>query len=272
VLRAQLDGRLDEAQIAMAQAVKSASRSHADHEWTTAAASALIWWICILRGNAHVFTACLESYVATRRVAPVLPVFDVLLARSHAELGRSEEACRRLDDFGKKLADLPRSPLALVCACLAAEVCALCGRPEHAALLFSFLEPYAARVAMVGEFLCLGSVQRMLGALAALLGRWDESELCFARALAHARGLRAPILSALVQLEHARALGRHPDSAQRARAPALLDSTALAARQLGLPGVEQQAQRLAEPTADRHSTKARRVGDAVPAPAQLSRN
>jgi hypothetical protein len=180
---------------------------------------------------------------------------DILLARSLAELGRSDEARRRLGDIADRLRELPRTGLWLLCASVTAEACAVCGRAEYAGLLLELLEPYAGRVPMVGEFMCLGSVSRPLGALAAILERWDEAEAYFEDALAHAKGLRAPILTALAELERARALARHAQRAQRLRALPWLESATRTARELGLAGVEQQARQIRESIRDARTRK-----------------
>jgi DNA-binding winged helix-turn-helix (wHTH) protein len=272
VLCALLDGRLEDAQRAMSRAVEEAMRRQLHEEWTTAAASTYIWWTCLLRGTSGVPAASLESYIAARRVAPVLPIFDILLARSHAELGRTEQASRLLDGLGALLQDLPRGSLWLICASVAAEVCALCRRPEHAELLLELLEPYATRVVMIGEFMCLGSVSRPLGSLAALLERWDEAESYFEHALDHASGLRAPILAALAQLDQARALVHHPERAPRLRATALAEGVAISARAFGLAGVEQQAERVVELAKRPATTKLQRISHAIPTTPRVSRS
>jgi DNA-binding winged helix-turn-helix (wHTH) protein len=272
VLRALLDGCTDAAQTAMLGAIRQAARGQLHDEWTGAAASTFIWWLCLLRGTSEFLAVSLESYIAARIARPVLPVFDLMLARTHAELGRLDEAGRRLEGLAEQLAELPRSGLWLVCLSLLAEVCALCERADLARAPLELLRPYAGRVAMVGDFMCLGLIARPLGSLAALLGRWDEAERHFAQASRHACALRAPILSVQVQLDHARALTRHPDAEERLRAPGGLEDAALAARALGLGGVERRAEVALKALRSARTTKPQRSSHTIPTSRVLSRS
>jgi hypothetical protein len=94
--------------------------------------------------------------------------------------------------------------------------------------------------------LCMGHVSAPLGSLAALLGRWDEADRLFARALAHARGLRSPVLVALAELDQAAALLERGRPVDRRRSDGLIRSAATAATSLYLPGLLERARGLAE--------------------------
>ena len=81
-------------------------------------------------------------------------------------------------------------------------------------------------------------VARQLGKLAAVIGRQRDAASHFHRALEVHTQLKAPVLIAHTQLDHAEALGRGP------RAARMIDEAADTAAELDLPAVAGRVERL----------------------------
>jgi DNA-binding winged helix-turn-helix (wHTH) protein len=228
-LLAQLDGKLDTAEAAIVDGVALASRLNYTVPRTTVMQVVQEWWLALLRGRAHAIASQWERLAA---LDPSLHQARFLLARL-----RSEVDPRRvgLDDLVKSLAELPRDDHWLLCASIAAELCARQARRDLAAPLLEMLRPHAVRSITVGWILiCMGSVARPLGSLAALLRRWPDCAELFELALEHARGLRSPLLQVWTQHERARALQTHPRAQERRLAQHLAEEAARGAFRIGV--------------------------------------
>jgi tetratricopeptide (TPR) repeat protein len=121
-----------------------------------------------------------------------------------------------------------------------AEPAALVGPPARAADLYQRIGALPDRYLMLG-MTCLsweGPTSRLLGVLAASLGRWDEAWAHFEDAAARCRRLDVLPHLARAEYDHGRARLRRggPGDAERARA--LLESAREGARALGMMGLE----------------------------------
>jgi hypothetical protein len=90
---------------------------------------------------------------------------------------------------------------------------------------------------------CLGSVDRHLGMLAGVLGRWAEAEAHFDAALVVDTGMRSPPLLARTWYWYARMLAERPGG-DRQKAAALADQALTTARTLGMAFLADQANEL----------------------------
>jgi tetratricopeptide (TPR) repeat protein len=120
-----------------------------------------------------------------------------------------------------------------------AESVAFVGPPAVVEAMYALLLPVADQYAMLGmtQMQWEGPVARVLGLLAARLGRSDEAVAHLDDALARVRRLDARPLVARTCYELGRALGRRGHAADEARARALFKEARALAGELTLPGL-----------------------------------
>jgi tetratricopeptide (TPR) repeat protein len=174
---------------------------------------------------------------------PAVPAWRAALAWIYAELGRDVEAQRELDRLAvDDFAELPRDMLWLLSLWLCAEVATKLGDARRAAILYAVLVPFAGRCVTSGSAFCGGSMQRTLGMLAGVLGRYEAAERHFtAAALVHERiGGKAWI--AYGELDRARMLLARGAAGDRAEALACLRRAAESARALDMPSLLARAE------------------------------
>jgi predicted ATPase/DNA-binding SARP family transcriptional activator len=183
----------------------------------------------------------LESTIRDMALAnPHRPGWRMGLALIAWEAGRSDEARAEFERVAENnFADVTQDGEWLPTMTLLSQLCTMVGDRDRAAVLYGLLEPYAANniVRGVGA-VCLGPASRLLGQLAALLGRKEQARAHLEAALDAAHALRAPLLRAHIQLDYAKAFGA------TGRRAWLVDEAAATARELGLPVVARRAQRL----------------------------
>jgi DNA-binding SARP family transcriptional activator/tetratricopeptide (TPR) repeat protein len=184
-----------------------------------------------------------ELEPAARRLVdsnPTRPGWRAALAMLLWEIGREPEARAEFEVLAEhRFEDIIRDGDWMTTVVLIAEVCAGLGDADRAAVLHEQLLPYAERNVVIGlAAVCLGSVSRFLGKLAATIGQAREAAEHFERALIADAQLRAPVCLARTQLDYAAALG------PGARAHELVESATRTAEQLGLPSLARRADRL----------------------------
>jgi len=131
------------------------------------------------------------------------------LAMLYAELDQLDEARQEFerlaaDDF----ASPARDSLWPATGPFLAEVCIAIGDVERAAVLYRDLERFRDRNLMVAMTACLGPADRVLGGLAAVLGRDEDSDAHFRAGIAVAERSKAPIWLARVQHDWSRQLSK----------------------------------------------------------------
>ncbi|MGH7859056.1 MAG: tetratricopeptide repeat protein, partial [Candidatus Binatia bacterium] len=176
---------------------------------------------------------------------PAIAAFRTGLALVYAELGREAEARAELERLAANdFTDLPRDRNWMNAMEELAETCAFLGDRPRAARLYELLLPFAERNVMVAfASACHGSVSRLLGLLAATLGRWSEAGHHFERALERNRAFGAEVLLARTELDYAEAcLCRgDPESARR-----LVDRAASTVETLAVAGLSSRVTALRE--------------------------
>ena len=163
------------------------------------------------------------------------PALAVLLA----EVGDVESARRELEallDAG--LEATLRGGLGVGGLTYAADACALIEDAALAAPIYEQLLAFEGQNTVIGSaVMCHGAVDRMLGALATVMQRWDDAERHLENALALNRRMGSPTWIAHTQYERARLTVRrgrpHERELGRERASEALD----AARRIGLHGL-----------------------------------
>jgi len=212
-MRALLAGRIDDSERLLEEAhalgIRSGSRN------VELGYQALRFWVRREQGRADELEPLLRAFVERM---PSAASFRCALTLLHVEQERPDEARRHLDVLAADgFATIPRNAFWLASMIMLADVCAGLRDVARAATVHLHLKPYAGRI---GELAvgggCLGSVDRALGRLAALLDDRDGAELYFRAALRIERALDAPLLVARTERDSATA--RKKDARSRKRA------------------------------------------------------
>ena len=124
---------------------------------------------------------------------------------------------------------------------LLADVCWSLRDAERAATIHAKLEPYSGLNAAGFPELILGSVERPLGTLAALMGRYDEAEARFERAREANQSMGSPPWTAHTLHDHARMLIRRGAPDDERRATGLLRAARHGYEELGMTSWEESA-------------------------------
>jgi eukaryotic-like serine/threonine-protein kinase len=239
VIRATLDGRFDEAERLGSSALGQGMRRHseyADFIFRFAQTLAIRW----AQGRVGEMSDAIREHGER---FPWIPRWRHPLEA--AELGDSKTARMELERCARRdFTELPRDGLWILHLCSLAEACALLADLRRAERLYDLLLPFADRNAVSVTQQPFGPVALRLGMLATTLERWDDAERHFATALERCRDLGARAVSARVLYEHARMLVARGD--EEARASAVLDEAAGLCDELGMPGVRDRVEALAE--------------------------
>lgn len=194
--------------------------------------------LCCLR----LHQACIDDDVITALKGVQVQVDpaanESFLAASACELGRHDDARAALDRFFS--GPEPFDPYWLTAMSNCAAAAAHLRDTDLAQRLESALSPYAEQPVPLST-LPTPCVVHHLGLLAATLGRYDEAEERFSRALVIHQHLRAPQCVARTRLEWGRMLITRADPGDGERAHALLRQALGTARELGLASIERGA-------------------------------
>jgi len=173
---------------------------------------------------------------------PRRPFSRSALALVYAENGRRAEAIEQFDQLAATgFAHGQRDYQWLVAMSWLAEVCARVSDSERARQLYQVLRGYADRIAVVGALLCLGSISRYLGLLAAAASLFEDARRHFEVGLQTNRRMGSTLWIAHCQYECAALQIDHGDSEQ---AHELLDDCLRAARALGYVRLTEAAKAL----------------------------
>jgi DNA-binding CsgD family transcriptional regulator len=185
------------------------------------------------------------------------------LAAAFAEMGMLDEARRTFTPLAQDgFAGIARDTMWPCCLTYLAEVCIALGDRPHAEVLYRELVPHRGLNVVVGFTVCLGPAERLMGGLAALLGRRHDAERHFAAALQLADRACSGPWQARVLHDWGRALGDRPD---------LLVSARDIARELGMASLERScSEGLAiSGSASTSSPPSTQVARPAPAPVSL---
>jgi tetratricopeptide (TPR) repeat protein len=157
------------------------------------------------------------------------------LALLLSELGRDTDARREFELAGAAdWQDVRRDGTWLTGMARAVEACARLRDTVRGPRLYELMLPYAGRAIVLGRIVsnCIGAADRPLGMLAAAMGRAEESDSHFERAIELDRRMGAEPWVARAQLNWGEALIARGEAA---RAGELLDAAAATAERLGMP-------------------------------------
>jgi tetratricopeptide (TPR) repeat protein len=187
----------------------------------------------------------LEATHPLEQFASPLVVRSVRI-RLDAESGRSAEAAEALAELaGEDLATLHLDEEWTFCMSLLAEACALLGDVKSSRKLYEVLSPYSGLNVIAVPEVLFGSVDRVLGVLAGMLGRWEEAERHFDAALGMDRRMGARPWAAHTRHDHAAMLLARDGPGDRERAGTLLAEAISAYDELGMESWAKRAGALA---------------------------
>jgi len=230
-MRQMLDGRFEEAEHTAREAVTHGLRGHEPNALPFLGVQMLS--ICTELGRLRELEAPVAGFVEQ---FPALVAWHGTLAAIHLELGQVERA---RDEFERVAADhfrgLSRDPTWMSAIIRAGYLAERLGDHRRAAMVYELLSPYAGRCVVVASGLaCWGAVSRVLGSLAAMLGRQQDAVRHFDAALELNRRMRAAPYLAHTRHEYARFLLDRGNPEDAPRAQDMLDSAVEAARRMHL--------------------------------------
>jgi DNA-binding SARP family transcriptional activator len=164
-------------------------------------------------------------------------IFDCVVAKFYAELGRRDDARRKFEELARNdFAGVPFDEEWLASMCLLADLAASLGDTRRGHVVIELLAPYAERVGTSYPEINLGAVSRYLGLLAAADSRWDDAERHFEGAIEVNRRIGARPWLAHTQDDYARMLRARGRAGDERRAAELLDAAVATYRVLGMVG------------------------------------
>ena len=174
---------------------------------------------------------------------PGLPAWRAALCLIYAELDREAEARVEFEQLAADdFAQFPRDTNWPAALSMLAEVCAFLRDSRRARMLHDLMLPYASRCVVISHgTVCLGSMARGLGMLAATLGRWEEADGHFEDALQTSVRMSAGPAIARTQLDHASMLIARDEPGDLERALGLLTESLAAAQTLGMKALLERA-------------------------------
>ena len=210
-----------------------------------------------LHGETGRLDAVVALVEATVEQSPGLHAFRAALAFTYAALARSDDARRQfeilaLDDFGA----VSRNILWPNSLALMSEVCSVLEDPARAEVLLELFRPYSGLlVVYAGGSHSSGAVDRYLGMLESVLGRFADAEAHLQAAAALEERVGAPPLLARTRYWYGRMLLAREHQGDRARASDLLRAAFGTAEALGMAGLLGDIDALATRSADQAALK-----------------
>jgi tetratricopeptide (TPR) repeat protein len=245
-MRAHIEGRFDEADRLVHEALAAGQRAHSSNFFLIYALQ--VFQLRRDQGRLD------EVEPTVREMAdryPTVPALRYGLASLYAELGREPEARAEFERLAaKNFGDLPRDANWTGALDKLAQVCVFLGDVERAAVLYEMLLPFAHHIVVIsfGDA-CDGSASHALGVLATLLERWDDAAQHFENALAMNTALGARAQVARTQHAYAEMLLRRPSinaEIDGAKARQLLNHAIAGYHQLGMAHCLERASALRE--------------------------
>lgn len=233
--RAAMAGRLEQAEQLSREA--EAIGEQAQSENASMLAISLRVQLGRAKGHVEAMVEMLLDYAGIYGwVAAVLPWASL----TYAETGDAERAQHFLDRLSvDRCAPLSRNGEWLASMAFATEATALLGNAQIAAIIYDLLVPYGSRFAVDGILgSCLGAIDRHLGILAAVCGRYDDAVVHYERAIEGNAHAVAPLFVAYTELDYGRCLLARGAEGDEERGAALVERAETALRAMGavVPG------------------------------------
>jgi class 3 adenylate cyclase/tetratricopeptide (TPR) repeat protein len=157
-----------------------------------------------VRGSWSELSEMSDLMAAAAAENPGLPILRAVLARTYCDLGRDDEAHSVIDDdIADGFVRFPYDVTWMSSMTFLCEICAHLGREDGAARLYEWLSPWNAQVS-TALVTTQGPVAFHLGTMAALLGKDEDADEHFAKAIEIGEKLESPYWIARTQIEWAR--------------------------------------------------------------------
>ncbi|MBV8140232.1 MAG: AAA family ATPase [Deltaproteobacteria bacterium] len=196
------------------------------------------------RARLQDFEPSLRDFIAQN---PLITFGRCALVQCLIQAGKTREAREAFISLAANdFQSIPRDWNWLPSMFVLADVCVELGDRDYAEVLYSLLYPYASRNAVLGYVYCYGSVQFVLGRLAALLGHQEEAAQHFEAAIAANQRIGAVIWLAHSECEYAALLFTRAGEGDYAHALKLLVSANRVAQTLQLTRLQNALQVLNE--------------------------
>ena len=182
------------------------------------------------------------------RTTPKSQTWQPGLALLYAELDMKAECQAEFESLPwQRLANAPAAAGAMTVVMFAAETCIYLGDAARAAALYPWLKRHAgANLVADTPGPCLGSADRLLGNLAAVMAQWPVAQAHFEAALTLDRRSGSRVWLAHTQHDYAAMLCRRAQAGDLERARALLADALSESAALGLNALTPRIQALAE--------------------------
>jgi len=237
--RATFQGRLEEGERLAQQAMATGQQSDKQTAFNNFAVQ--MFGLRDLRGQLNEGDA--EALKATVGQFLYQPAWRCGLANTYAELGREAEARLEFEQLAAaSFSELPRDPQWFIAVALLCQVCTYLGDAQRADILYTMLSPYSSRNVLAPPALCVGSVARYLGLLAATMRRYKEASRHFEDALEMNERMGARPWVAHTQHDYGKMLLARGEPGDREKAQALLAQALQTARELGMKKLEADAE------------------------------
>jgi len=232
---ALFEGRLDEADQLVRDALASAERAH-DRAASEQFGAQMI---ALLRekDRLHEIEPAVRAFVEGN---PSVLAWRAVLAWIYVQRQQEPDARAEFEHLAMdEFLGLHRDYTWLITMSLLAEVCAFLNDQQRADILYEQLLPFAGRNTVMGyAIVSAGSVSRALGLLARTMGRWQEAETHFECALDMNERMKAWSWLAWTRYEFARLLMGRAGPGDRERAARLQEQACMNARELGMTALE----------------------------------
>jgi tetratricopeptide (TPR) repeat protein len=241
-MRALWRGQFDDVDAFVQQALAIGNR--VQDEGSVVSASLQMFAVARARGRLAALEPMVKSWV--ERV-PASPATRCMLAIVYTDLARETDARREFELLAAQdFANLHRVNGLNALLPWLAEVCALLGDTRRARLLSEYLSPLAGLNILGGPRICFGPAAYALGLVATTLGDLDAAARYFEEALARSTQMRGAPAVATTQYEYARVLLTRRQQGDRQKALSLIADAAAGATALGMLGLAEKADTLAQ--------------------------
>jgi predicted ATPase/DNA-binding SARP family transcriptional activator len=217
-----------------------ALRQWADRPQFAPAALVFAAQLALLRREQGRLDELVDVVAAAVEQTPEVQGWRCTLAHIYAHLGERDRAGRELELIGD-LSSLPRDTFWLLSITRFGTVASLLDDHSRSRRAYELLLPHANICLVLPAVGCEGSMSRPLGMLATTLGRYDDAELHFERALEMNTTIRSPLWTAHTQYEYARMLRLRGRPRDHSRAHTLLAAATATADELGLHALSRRA-------------------------------
>lgn len=177
--------------------------------------------------------------------SPSVETFRAALALFLMQAGKPDESLQIFDALATAgFRNIPEDVQWMGTMTVLGELCAAIGRRDGMDELYQVMSRYPEGNATVGDTICYGPIARPLGMVATVLERWDDAERHFlsAIALSEREGMGPSLADA--RMRFADMLLRRNEAGDGEKARPLLEQALEAARDMGMPRLAADCERL----------------------------